>query len=448
MLPILLLACVPTELQLDEDPLNSRTLTADTATDAGDAEDSDADASDADDSDADDSEADDSDADDTAPTDTGIEQLPDSGPIDTAAEEEADDTRIFNLDAIHTIAITLAEGGRRALGADPYTYVPADVLFDGEAYPNIGVRIKGRLGSYRTLDQKAALKVDFLEYGEESKLEGLEKINLNNMVQDCAKVHEYAAYGISRLLDIPAPRVAYASVTVDGEDFGIYSLVEDYDDEFLQKNFTDPTGNLYDGDYYLWPDGQYTLVDFTAAGQPYFELDEGTDVALADVYAITDALGAGGTFADSLDLLVDRDQHAAFIALNAWIGQSDSYTYYSNNYRVYFDPDRRGKAVFMPWDPDWAFSATAVTSFYGAVSDRCYANPSCNVSIHDALDTLDATVPGSALESELMTAMALLAPALADDPRLESTLTSVRVCQDDLFAWFGRRGAELDAAGL
>ncbi|MDP2315056.1 MAG: CotH kinase family protein [Pseudomonadota bacterium] len=382
--------------------------------------------------------------------DTG--EAPDSGGdsgADTDVEEEPDDTRIFNLDAVHTVELTLSVGGRQGLDSDPYTYVAADLVFDGEAFPDVGVRIKGRLGSYRTLDQKAGLKVDLLEFGGDGKLEGLEKFNLNNMVQDCAKVHEYAAYGINRMVGVPAPRVAYATVTVDGEDYGLYSLVEDYDDEFLQKNFTDATGNLYDGDYYLWPDGNYALVDFNDSNQQYFQLDEGTDVALADIQAITDAVRAGATFAGALGSLVDMEEHAAFVAVNAWIGHYDSYTYYSNNYRVYFDPARGGQAVFLPWDPDWAFySATAVTSFYGTISAQCYADPACNAAIDTNVDYLDANVAGSPLATELLAAIALIQPALTEDPKLETGRREIRACQDDLFDWFNRRGGELDRAGF
>jgi len=384
-------------------------------------------------------------------SDTEIEVLPgiDSGGSGDSGEAPADDTRIFTLDAVHIVAITLGDDGHRGLTNDPYTYVPADLTFDGETFPNVGVRIKGRLGSYRSLDQKAAFKVDLLEFGQDTELEGLEKFSLNNMVQDCAKTHEYAAYGVHRMLGVPAPRVAYAMVTVDGDLFGLYSLVEDYDDVFLAKNFADPTGNLYDGDYWLYPDGNYALVDFNDASQGYFGLDEGTDVALADVNAVTDALNAGATFADTLGGLVDLEEHAAFVAATAWTGHSDSYTYYSNNYRVYFDPTRGGRAVFMPWDPDWAFEAsTAVTSFYGSVSARCYADPTCNAAVHAELDTLDAALPGSALVAELQTAAELLRPYLRDDPRLETPTQQIRACQDDLASWFERRGGELDAVGL
>ncbi len=355
-----------------------------------------------------------------------------------------DDTRVFNLDAVHAVDLTLAPGARRGLELEPYTYVAAELVFDGVAFANVGVRLKGRLGSLRSLDGKAAFKIDFLEFGENTRLEGLERINLNNMVQDCAKVHEYAAYGVHRMLGTPAPRVAYATVTVNGEDFGLYSLVEDYDDVFLEKNFADASGNLYDGDYALWPDGSYTLVDFTDGGQNLFTLDEGVDVGLADVAAVTGAVRAGGAFEGGLGDLVDLEQHAAFLAVNAWTGHSDSYTYFSNNYRVYFDPARGGRAVFLPWDPDWAYtSSTAVTTLYGVVSQRCHADAACNAAVHAALDTLAATAPGSTLVDEIGDAVALIRPALEVDPRLESLLSDIRACQADQFDWFDRRSTEL-----
>ncbi len=380
---------------------------------------------------------------DVPPDDTGS---PDTGSGDTGPAEPTQDA-LFGLDAIHTFALTIASSDLRSLGGSPYTYVPADLEVDGARFPNIGVRIKGRLGSLRYLPSKSGLKLDFLEYGETDKLDGLEKVNLNNMVQDCAKVHELASYSIHRSIGVPAPRVGYAQVTINAEDYGLYSLVEDYEDTFLQANFAEASGNLYDGDYYLWPDGNYTLIDFTASAQQYFSLDEGTDVSQSDLRAITQAIAASSasTWAANVGAVVDLDQHAAFVAAQAWTGQYDGYSYYSNNYRVYLDPARGGKAVFMPWDPDWAFYAsTNVTSFYGTLSAGCYADPACRAAMRGYADQLAANVPGSAIQAEVEAAAALIHDALRDDPKLESSVRDIQACQADLLSWFSRRGAELE----
>ena len=79
-----------------------------------------------------------------------------------------------------------------SLYTDPYTYVEARLMFDGEIVQPVAVRIKGRLGSYRSIYGKPALKIDLNHY-EDQELYGLERLNLNNMVQDGSMTHEYIA---------------------------------------------------------------------------------------------------------------------------------------------------------------------------------------------------------------------------------------------------------------
>lgn len=366
---------------------------------------------------------------------------------ETADTDDGDQDAVFDLSFVHEVDLTIEDGGVRGLNLDPYTYVTADLTFDGEERPTVGVRIKGRLGSLRAMGDKPAFKVDLLEFKGE-RLHGLEKFNLNNMVQDCAKVHELASYGIHRMMGIPAPRVAYARVYVNGEDYGLYSIVEEYDDVFLKGNFSDPSGNLYDGDYYLWPNGSYSLVDFDNATQQYFGLDEGTDVGMSDIHAITDALVAGRDFQTTVGAVVDLESHADFLAIAAWTGHYDSYSFYSNNYRVYFDPARDGKAILLPWDPDWAFySATAVNSPYGDLSVGCLRDTTCMTRVRETVDTLSATVPGSELEDQIRAAAEMIQPELENDPELDDALSTVAGCQADLYSWFARRGGELANAG-
>lgn len=375
------------------------------------------------------------------PGDTSPEEVEDSGLV-----EDEDDSVVFDRSVLHEVALVLPADSVASLGNDPYTFVPAGITFDGEEFPTVGARITGRLGSLRYLPSKSAFKIDFLEFGGDARLHGLDKINLHNMVQDCAKVSELAAYTINEMVGVPSPRVAYAHVTINGEDYGVYSVIEQYDDEFLKDRFADPSGNLYDGDYKLWPNGDYTLLDFNTVAQQYFQLDEGTDVALADVRAITDALQGGFPAASAL---IDVDEFAAFFAAAAWTGHYDSYAYYSNNYRFYFDPGRDGKAVFLPWDPDWAFYAsTPLTSPYGVLAQGCLADVDCRAKVSANLATLSVEVPGGELPGEVQAAIDLIEYPLRDDPKRETAMPSVHGCQADLLDWFNRRGAEVAAYGL
>jgi spore coat protein CotH len=358
-------------------------------------------------------------------------------------------SQIFQLDHLVQVDLTVDATGLASLQANPYAYVSADVNIDGQDFPNVGLRIKGRLGSARPLPQKSAFKLDLLEFGEGARLEGLEKLNLNNMVQDCAKLKELAAYGIHELTGTPAARVAYAEVRLNEEAYGVYSLVEAYDDEFLKRRFEDPSGNLYDGDYFLHPDGSYTLVDFNVGAQDYFELDEGQDVAREDIHAVTTALTGGGDFLSEVGALIDLQQHARFWAATAWTGQYDSYVYYSNNYRVYFDPGAGGRGVFLPWDPDWAFEAgTPLHSLYGGITAGCYNSPTCRGWLQDALADLEASLAESDLQDRVEEAADLIRPALEADPKREHSMEQINGCQGDLDRWFRNRSSDLRSSGL
>jgi spore coat protein CotH len=382
---------------------------------------------------------------------TSEEQVaaPDTGSpvevLDAAPEQPPADDWIFSLDQVHEVSLTLAPGGMDALRADPRSFVRADLQFDDRELKGIGVRIKGRLGSARSIDQKAALKLDFNAMGGTDQLDGLRALNLNNMVQDCSWVHERIGYGVYREMDVPAPRVGYARVTVDGQLFGLYSIVEEYDRTFLKGWYEDSSGNLYDGDYKLWPDGNYTLLDFDSSVQQWISLDSGTDVGLADIAAVTTALD--GARANQVDAevgpLVDLDHLARLWAVDAWIGHYDSYSYNINNYRIYFDPSD-GKADLFPWDPDWAFyEATPVESPAGRLARACKGDTACHERFTAALEEVTSRVAQSDLEDQLSTAAALILPYIAGDPRRETDAASIQSCQTQLKAWLRFRGDRL-----
>ena len=394
-----------------------------------------------------------------APSIGGADGADDAGSSDGADGSDgtdvvdgiADDppSAVFQLDHVVQVALVVSDDSLAALQAEPRAYVPADVTIDGAAFPNVGVRLKGRLGSARPLPGKSGLKLDLLEFGEDARLEGMEKLNLNNMVQDCAKFKELAAYGVHALLGVPAPRVAYANLTLNGAPYGLYTLVEAYDDELLKAHFADPTGNLYDGDYFWYDDGSYTLVDFVPASHDLFELDEGEDVGLADIHAVTAARQRGGDFVGEVGGLVNLEQFARFWAATAWTGQYDSYAYYANNYRVYFDPGDNGRAMFMPWDPDWAFYAdTPLGSPYGTLAAGCRADTRCRGWFDAALDTLAVAVPESDLLPRIDQAIALIDPELDADPHLEQSRSDIARCQATVQTWMVTRSDAMTAAGL
>jgi len=378
--------------------------------------------------------------DDTAsPEDTTIEEIPGYDP-------RLLNDWLFRLDEVHQVELTISADNLAALAADPFTYVAADIAVDGRALPQVGVRVKGRLGSLRDFTQKVALKVDFNRYDPEQTLDGLEKLNLNNMVQDSAQVHEVLAYEVYRLAGVPAPRVGYGWVAVNGEVFGLYSLVEAYDDVFLDGWYEESHGNLYDGDY-LWYGGHsYTKLDFYESLVDLFVQDEGEDVGRADLYAVTDALAQGPNgLWDRMSGVMDMEEALAMWAADTWVGHYDSYSFNQNNFRVYFDP-ADGRADLFPWDPDWAFyDGTPITYPSGLIGATCRRDTPCYQRYLQALRDVCAAVEGSDLSARLDLAAALIAPYLEIDPRKEVSPAGAAAYQQAARSWISNRHAQLSA---
>lgn len=394
------------------------------------------------------------------PPDTGspLEQVPGTGVPDDSAEESAepeddalqtpDEVAIFDDTIIHEVALTLSDEAIAALRSDPYAWTEGDVSLDGESLKQIGVRLRGKIGSFRDIDGKPKFKLDFNQYVEGQEYYGLEGLALNNEVVDCGYIKEPTGYAIYHALGLAAPRVAYASVTVNGESYGLYLLVEVIDDEFLKSRYEEAGGNLYDGKYLYYGGYDYDLVDFTPRLQDNFTLEEGVDVALADVYAITDAiLDRDRSFSERLDPLVDLDQlHRSLIA-EQWIGHSDGYAMNRNNYRVYFNP-WDGRMEMLPWDLDYGFIAAESWGYSwsdpsGALAKACWSDDEClaehALAVQRALDTVDT----DALLARIDGWTALIEDAAYSDPKRECSRASIGSYQTDVRNWIEEGEDEL-----
>ena len=257
---------------------------------------------------------------------------------------------IYDSSVVHTLDITMTQQAFDELYAYSEAYesnhwVEASLVYDGQEVDSIGVRLKGRWGSWRSIYGKAALKVDFNHYVDGQTFHGLKCFTLNNMVIDYSYMREHLAYKVYEAMDVPAPRNAYTWVTVNGEDFGLYLNVETVDDVYLTRFYEASDGNLYDADSVRWPDGSYSVLDFYTWDVPYFEQEEGEDTDGADLMAVAEFLDETVGISDFYELSgewIDWDHHHRMMAAEMWTGQIDGYSLNQNNYLVYFEPEMSG----------------------------------------------------------------------------------------------------------
>jgi len=265
----------------------------------------------------------------------------------------ADDAApLFDGAWIPRIEIRLAEGAADRLRAEPRTRVPCTLairpLGDEGAGPEIheevAIRLKGSAGSFQGLDDKPGFTLDMDAWRDGRRFHGLDKFHLNNAAQDPTFLHEWLGGELFRAAGIPAARVAHARVILDDRDLGVYVLKEALDRDFLERHFDRPEGNLYDGNG----------VDLDGLA----ERDEGRiGPPGADVARLVEACRTEDPAARRalVDERLDVEQFIGFMAMELATAHWDGATTGANNYRVYFDPARDGRAVYIPHGMDQLF---------------------------------------------------------------------------------------------
>ena len=370
-------------------------------------------------------------------------------PAGGGADAPAAGEELFGAAVVHAVEVRLSAAAVDSLAEHPREYVEGDVTIDGEVVERVGVRLKS-WASFRPIQGKASLKLDFNRYVSGQKFRGEKALVLNNMVSDPSFIREYLAYTIYRQLGVPAPKVGYAWVKVNGEDRGLYAVLEAPDKAWLTRNFEDPSGNLYEGDPTRFEDGSFAKADFAEGMEARFDLEVGRDVGRADISAITRGLRAtSSTHAGSqvLEPLVDLAQFHRQRAIEVWVGQWDGYHTNQNNYRVYFDPARGGRAVILPWGHDLSFQATPLPDLWAqpvsALGHACALSPECEATYRAVLEDVGAEIDRLQLDEELASVVALLEDDVERDPKDGGATAGARANQAAVRRGIAGRTAEL-----
>ncbi len=233
----------------------------------------------------------------------------------------------------------------------PYTYVEASVSIDGVVFPKVGIRKKGFIGSQS--NTRPSLKIKLNHIDKQAEIEGLTNLTLNNNQQDMSQVSQFMGYALFNAIGSPAPRCAYAKVTVNGKNLGIYSHVESIRKPMLKRAFGKGKGTLYEG----------TVVDFNKEWENSFEHKRGDDaLGREKINALIDVLADDQVTEQSIGELVDLDSFYRFWAVESLLGFWDGYSGNNNNFFIYLNPDT-DKFHFLPWGADSLFMKFSMLDF-------------------------------------------------------------------------------------
>jgi hypothetical protein len=332
-------------------------------------------------------------------------------------------------------SLTLGPDARSALGNDPYTDVHATFAWQGQSW-DVGVHLKGSI-SLRTLDQKPSFKLDFRQWDPHGSFFGVHHLTLENLIQDKSMLGVHTAYWFYRQLGLPEPRMTYANVTVDGQLYGLYGVVETLDEQYLGHTFGSDAGNLYSGGY-----GADLKPNNTATFQVHEEGD-GTPVYddLAELAAAIDA--ADDTeFWSLLDERFDRDELLRLFAAELVVGNSDGYVTWANNFDLYDDVDA-GRWHLLSVGPDQAFTLNDPihNGWDGILAKRCLASAPCAKALDDQIgEVVDAWEELDVL-GYMEATRQTIEPSCEADPRKELPCT----CMDGVIRYVQERPGKVRA---
>jgi spore coat protein H len=298
---------------------------------------------------------------------------PKISPADRAANE-------FFAGPIQHFEVVIPGPAMESLRQERRKPVPATVRIGTQVFTNVAVHVKGAAGSTRSIDDNPALTLNFDKFVDGQSFSGLDKLHLNNSVQDESLLNESIASELYRRIDIPTARTTHGIVTLNGRRLGLYVVKEGYNRSFLRRNFADASGNLYDGGFIRDIDQE---LERDAGSGP----DDRAD--LRRLLAAVQEPDAARRL-ERLRATLDIERFIRECAMQSILVDWDGYGMNRNNYRLYHAPST-GRFVFIPHGMDQLFGdrgRNVETPGAGMVAQVVFAYPKHREQFFDEFSSL------------------------------------------------------------
>ena len=285
----------------------------------------------------------------------------------------------------------------------------------GRVYTNVALHLKGSY-SFQPIDGKPSMTLNFDKFAPGQLFHGLDKIHLNNSVQDPSYLSEAFARDLFLSLGVPSPRATPALVSINGRNTDLHVLVEGANKRFVKRHFASAEGNLYDGG----SGGDVTKALETDSGKNREDRTDLANLVKAARIKVPDER------LEQLNRVLDVERFITFAAVESFIVHWDGYAIGCNNYRVLHDA-ARGKMVFMPHGLDQLFGVSSSINlsltppFKGMVAKALFSVPEARLRYLDRIAQLATNeLQVAALHARVDKLAARLRPALNDQRSLRS----------------------------
>ncbi len=190
-------------------------------------------------------------------------------------------------------------------------------------------------------------------FGDGGDAKGFEDLVLKSMWIDQSLMREALAFAVMERLGGPAPRVGWANLTLNGDYWGLYAVVERVDKRFLRRRFIAPSGGMYKGV------AQSAHLDPGSDLSKGFRKTVGEGAPWDDLHALVETLQktplTAEAFAARIDPIFPLD---AWTRRMTWIAYTQNLDATTQNYYLYREPSDAddGRWRVLPWDSDITFA--------------------------------------------------------------------------------------------
>ena len=235
--------------------------------------------------------------------------------------------------------------------------VPAQLTVDGRAYRDVGVRFRGMSsfafvpeGSKRSLN----VTIDFAD--NDQRLLGYRTLNLLNANSDPTFTRALLYSEVARAY-IPAAKANYVRVVINGESWGVYVNVEQFNSDFVRDRFTSARGARWKvPGSPIGRGGMAYLGEDIDAYRGIYDIrsrdDERSWRQLIGMFKVLNETPADRLEAELAPLL-NVDGALRFLAIENALVNTDGYWTRASDYNIYLD--EHGRVHVLPHDMNEAF---------------------------------------------------------------------------------------------
>jgi len=293
---------------------------------------------------------------------------------------------LFDNTKVDSVRIIIPPDSLQAIYKDPYSekYYKATFVYGKDTIRDIGFRLRGN--SSRRANKKS-YKVSFNEFVSGRRYQNVKKLNLNGQHNDPSMIREKLFYDLWNEAGMPSRRTSFVKLYVNNAYFGLYTLLEEFDKDWLTRAFKENDNNLYKCTYpadlaYLGTNQQTykNLQNTTSTGGRVYELQTNeTEDDYSGLVQMISVINRLPLQIDSVEKYVDVPLFLKALAMDVATGNWDDYAYNRNNYFLYQAANSQFKFITYDTDNsagiDWVGKDWATRNVYSwASSGKPLAN--------------------------------------------------------------------------